>query len=678
MVAIVTRAGKGSPLTNVEVDANFTNLNAGKLELGQSQSGAVANSVLFFNGSSVVSSGSSLTFNGTTLTAPGFSGPLTGNASTATALQNSRTLWGQSFNGTANITAPLLPAAGSVSAPAFSVTGDVDTGIYFPAADTLGVTIGGVEAARFNSSRNLLIGGTLSASRTASFSPFGNGTDTNFAAVSPGTAQGQLAGYSFRPTFMGTTDNVPRRSADIWSGFSGGAWGNEFLAIGVGNNGAQNDTALTTAEKLRILSSGTVFLRDGSSTVNTNNSRLVVGGTISETVSNVQMLVVSQTDIGTAPNQLPLNQYLGDLAYQNADAIAGNVTIGGGVTANGASAINVNSTSDALRITQTGTGNAFVVEDSASPDSTPFVIDASGNIVSGSTTPYPSPINSSFVNRLQLHSISQYGATIDAVSWQAGTDVGANLVLARSDSGTVGAHTLIGSTDVIGNIRFYGSDGTKFVDGARISAVADGTPGTDSMPVRLVFSTTPSGSGTPAERVRINSAGNVLIGTTVLDGIGGLSLRPLASMGAAQIAWNRAANASTSIAAVFYTAGVSSGGIIYGDTTTTFVTSSDHRLKENVRPMSGALSKVSALKPVTYTWKVNGSPGQGFIAHELQEVVPECVTGEKDAVDADGKPIYQGVDASFLVATLAAAIQEQQAIIAALTARVEALEGAQA
>jgi L-threonylcarbamoyladenylate synthase len=69
--------------------------------------------------------------------------------------------------------------------------------------------------------------------------------------------------------------------------------------------------------------------------------------------------------------------------------------------------------------------------------------------------------------------------------------------------------------------------------------------------------------------------------------------------------------------------------------------------------------------------------GQGFIAHELAEVVPQAVTGEKDAVDAEGKPVYQGIDTSFLVATLTAAIQEQQAIITALTARVEALEGTQ-
>ena len=103
-------------------------------------------------------------------------------------------------------------------------------------------------------------------------------------------------------------------------------------------------------------------------------------------------------------------------------------------------------------------------------------------------------------------------------------------------------------------------------------------------------------------------------------------------------------------------------------------TTSDYRLKENIAPMTGALAKVAQLKPVTYTWKDCGIPSQGFIAHELQEVVPDCVSGAKDAVDADGNPVYQGVDTSFLVATLVAAIQEQQTIITALTARIETLE----
>ena len=88
--------------------------------------------------------------------------------------------------------------------------------------------------------------------------------------------------------------------------------------------------------------------------------------------------------------------------------------------------------------------------------------------------------------------------------------------------------------------------------------------------------------------------------------------------------------------------------------------------------MTGALAKVAALKPVTYKWNADGSDGEGFIAHELAEVCPQAVTGEKDAVDADGKPVYQGIDTSFLVATLTAAIQEQQAIINDLKARLDA------
>jgi len=107
--------------------------------------------------------------------------------------------------------------------------------------------------------------------------------------------------------------------------------------------------------------------------------------------------------------------------------------------------------------------------------------------------------------------------------------------------------------------------------------------------------------------------------------------------------------------------GTEVGSISVTTTLTSYNVTSDYRLKENIAPMTGALAKVAQLKPVTYKWKVNGSNGQGFIAHELQAVVPDCVTGEKDAVDKDGKPIYQGMDTSHLIATLVSAIQELKA-----------------
>jgi hypothetical protein len=92
--------------------------------------------------------------------------------------------------------------------------------------------------------------------------------------------------------------------------------------------------------------------------------------------------------------------------------------------------------------------------------------------------------------------------------------------------------------------------------------------------------------------------------------------------------------------------------------------------------MTGALATVAQLKPCTYTWKESGATGQGFIAHELQEVVPDAVIGEKDAVKEDGSIQPQAIDTSFLVATLTAAIQELKADLDATKAEVALLKGA--
>lgn len=122
---------------------------------------------------------------------------------------------------------------------------------------------------------------------------------------------------------------------------------------------------------------------------------------------------------------------------------------------------------------------------------------------------------------------------------------------------------------------------------------------------------------------------------------------------------------------VFFINGATNTGRITTDgTNTTYSTSSDYRLKENVAPMTGAVEKVKALKPVSYTWKSTGKQGQGFIAHELQAIVPDAVVGDKDAIDEKGNPSYQSIDTSFLVATLTAALQEALARIETLETKI--------
>jgi hypothetical protein len=175
-----------------------------------------------------------------------------------------------------------------------------------------------------------------------------------------------------------------------------------------------------------------------------------------------------------------------------------------------------------------------------------------------------------------------------------------------------------------------------------------------------------------AVRATIDSSGNLLVGTATSGGEGGVSISPNTTSGAAQVLWNRYTTSALSYAVDFRNAGSTVGYISYNNAVTSFVSVSDYRLKNTVAPMTGALAKVALLKPCTYKWNIDASEGQGFIAHELAEIVPDCVTGEKDAVDAEGKPQYQGIDTSFLVATLTAAIQEQQALITSLTARLDA------
>jgi len=175
------------------------------------------------------------------------------------------------------------------------------------------------------------------------------------------------------------------------------------------------------------------------------------------------------------------------------------------------------------------------------------------------------------------------------------------------------------------------------------------------------------------ERMRITSAGYVCIGATSTVYNESLRINTANQQG---IHINETTG-SSSCNYQYFTKGAGPtnvGAIYYNGSVMAYQTTSDYRLKENVAPIENALATVALLKPSAYRWKESQAEDTGFIAHELQQVFPQAVSGEKDAVDANGNPVYQGIDVSFLVATLTAAIQELLAKNDALTARVVALE----
>jgi hypothetical protein len=252
----------------------------------------------------------------------------------------------------------------------------------------------------------------------------------------------------------------------------------------------------------------------------------------------------------------------------------------------------------------------------------------------------------------------------------------------RRGRGTSTAPTAIAANDAIGYLQFYGYNGSGWNSTAYFQCYAESTFTTGSGLSAVRLYTTASGV-TPSESCRWTSGGNYYINTTS----NGLGSGNSANVGHTFEANGKATHSASAASALvinrltsdggavsFYRAGTLVGGINVDSTSTTYSTSSDYRLKMDVSPMTGALALIQRMRPVEYLWIAGRKPGSGFIAHELQEVVPSAVTGTKDGIDADGNPDYQSVDYSKLVPTLVSAMQEQQAIIDSLKVRLAKLE----
>jgi hypothetical protein len=289
-----------------------------------------------------------------------------------------------------------------------------------------------------------------------------------------------------------------------------------------------------------------------------------------------------------------------------------------------------------------------------------MTLDASGNLGIGSTTP------------------SAFGKLAVGAG---GTPTTAYLSV-LSTAGTYGAG--FESTIYLGAAR------TDILNNSEVAGYRLKTATTGAGGAYLAFESGSSATGANAppatytERMRINSSGSLLVNATgtasYFDGrinsygdgsVPAACLKGDGGGGQFVMSILNTAGSGTRNLLQFVVGSTTTVGLISSNgTNTTYGTSSDYRLKENIAPMTGALATVSALKPVTYTWKSTGEASQGFIAHELQEICPDAVYGEKDAVNEDGTIKAQGIDTSFLVATLTAAIQELKAEVDALKAQL--------
>jgi hypothetical protein len=204
-------------------------------------------------------------------------------------------------------------------------------------------------------------------------------------------------------------------------------------------------------------------------------------------------------------------------------------------------------------------------------------------------------------------------------------------------------------------------------------------------------------SASSVEHLRVDDSGNLLVGTTSTGNAGGISMLPNHSAGAGTIIFDRSSTSNISTVLTFENGNSTVGSISYGSGGTNFNTSSDHRLKENVTTDWDATTRLKQLNPVRFNFIVDADTTvDGFLAHEVQSVVPEAISGTHNEVevwqdgeelpdgvsvgdnklDEDGNtiPVYQGIDQSKLVPLLVKTIQELEARIVALETANTALE----
>ena len=580
--------------------------------------------VTYFNGTSSVTSSSSFKFDGTNLTIGNPSSALAQlhiyNASAAASFllqTNSTTDYSEIAvrNNSSTATSYFRQYSTAATGSDFGIS-RAGLALFFSNYATnfaIGTRNGGdlilgtndVERARmFSATGNL----TLNSSSDAGYKLDVNGTGrfTNSA----NTATLSLLNNSGYPSIINMSTTTATSTARNWAIFTNGTnWGDLEFKPSAANGG---DPYTTGTVALRIASTGAATFSSTTSSSTTANGALVVAGGV---------------------------------------GIGGEVNIAGttifGVSASGNSKFYIyGGFSAGVNLLQNYSGSAYTTEEHRASDyiykigtTEAMRITSAGNVGFSTSSPqYKTQITNTSANNvtdcLALHNGSN----------AAGTGTGARLLfkLANFESSA--------------ETRKYAS-----IEGISTSDYNED--------IALVFKTK-SNNADPTERMRITSGGNVLANKTVTGQVltNGFEFNPTDNY--LSICNSTSANYSLYVAntgtsgtrnmVAFYGTSSIVGSITYNGTTTLYNATSDYRLKEDLKDYNG-LEIVSKLKTYDFKWKEAGVRDYGMMAHELQEVLPNYVSGEKDALNEDGTIKTQGVDYSKLVPILVKSIQELEA-----------------
>jgi len=474
--------------------------------------------------------------------------------------------------------------------------------------------------------------------------------DVGIGTSSPNTSSGYTA-----LAINGTTSGWIQLMDDgtnVADWYSSGGTESTFRAINGGLNFAVSGASdvkfnINSSERMRITSSGNVGIGTASPTA---NHRL--------TLDNAGFVQALLSTSGTARLSL-----YGDSAVSAVDAKTNPLAFYAGssermrITSSGQVGIGTSSPLGPLHLAKSGTSdytNMFFQNTGASGrnyqlgvggsntgvysgkfyiyDSTAsqprFSLDSSGNVGIGTLSP---------TSKLHLY---KTGTSDNIINIQNGQDAYASILslTANNDGGAV-YNSLQSSTN-------GGTQHWKISGGASTSTMAFSTGGT--------------------ERLRIDSSGNLFVGATALGSNANFfGMSP----GNAFFDVGHITGVASGVSYARFIYGGSVIGSITqsGTTAVAYNTSSDYRLKENVVDLTGATTRLKQLEPKRFNFIADADTTvDGFLAHEVQSVVPEAITGTHNEVDADGNPVYQGIDQSKLVPLLVATIKELEARITAL------------